>query len=125
MSKDEIIKSALARDGVVDITTIGRKTKKPRRIEIWYHSVDGRVFLSGLPGPRSWYANILANPNFTFHLKEDIRADLAAKGTPILNKDERKKILSKILSRDRSSGDLEAWTSNSPLVEVTFPSSMN
>ena len=121
MSKEEKIKGALARDGVVDITTIGRKSKKPRRIEIWYHSVDDRVFLSGLPGPRSWYANILANPNFTFHLKEDVRADLPAKGTPILDKVERKRIISKILSRGRSSGDLEAWMTGSPLVEVTFP----
>ena len=122
MTKEEKIKGALARDGVVDITTIGRKTKKPRRIEIWYHSVDGHVYLSGLPGPRSWYANLLANPDFTFHLKEEVRADLAAKGTPILDRAERKKIISKILSRGRSSGDLEAWMSNSPLVEVTFPS---
>mgnify|MGYP003350547853 CR=1 FL=1 len=63
----------------VDITTVGARTQQPRRIEIWFHNVDGDVYITGAPPrARSWYANLLAHPEFTFHLKNGIRADLAA-----------------------------------------------
>ena len=38
--------SALATDQVIDITTTGRQTGQPRRIEIWFHRVDGKYFIS-------------------------------------------------------------------------------
>ena len=34
--------AALGRDQVIDITTTGRKSGEQRRIEIWFHRVDGR-----------------------------------------------------------------------------------
>ncbi len=34
---DKKAKQALAQDQVIDITTIGRKSGQPRRIEIWFH----------------------------------------------------------------------------------------
>lgn len=40
----------LARDRTVDTTTMGRKSGKPRRIEIWIHNLDGRLYLTGSPG---------------------------------------------------------------------------
>ena len=67
-------------DLTVDITTIGTRSGEPRRIEIWFHNVDGTVYLTGLPGPRAWYANLLANPRFTFHLKHGVHADLRCDG---------------------------------------------
>src|SRR5450755_3680783 len=70
---------ALASDRVIDIITTGRQTGEPRRIEIWFHRVDGRYYTTGAPGrPRSWYANLVANSVFTFHLKESATADLPA-----------------------------------------------
>lgn len=120
---DELIERALAKDHVVDITTIGRKTKKQRRIEIWFHNVDGRIFISGLPGRRSWYANLLANPKFTFHLKRSVKADLPATAKPIVDGTVRREIISKILGEEGSRKDLEAWMKGSPLVEVKFESS--
>ena len=73
---DEQIEQALERDLTIDITTVGRKTGAPRRKEIWFHNLAGRLFITGLPGRRDWYANLVANPNFTFHLKESVQADL-------------------------------------------------
>jgi deazaflavin-dependent oxidoreductase (nitroreductase family) len=84
---DKILR-ALERDRTIDITTIGRKTGKPRRIEIWFHNLDGRLYITGSPGKRSWYANLLANPEFTFHLKGSIQADLPARARPILDEYE-------------------------------------
>jgi deazaflavin-dependent oxidoreductase (nitroreductase family) len=115
---EERIARALARDRVIDITTIGRKTKRPRRIEIWFHNVDGQIYITGLPGRRSWYANLIANPEFTFHLKGSTRADLPARATPIVDEARRRDVLSKILRKLGSLPDLEAWMDNSPLVEV-------
>ncbi len=63
-------------DHTVDITTTGARSGRPRRIEIWFHNVDGTVYLTGLPGPRDWYANLMADPRLTFHLKHGVRADL-------------------------------------------------
>ncbi len=114
------IQQALAHDRVIDITTIGRKSGQPRRIEIWFHNVDGRRFISGLPGQRDWYANLVAHPNFTFHLKESVQADLPARATPITEKSQRRKILAAIIQKLDSPQDLETWVAASPLVEVIF-----
>src|ERR1700743_2481632 len=75
---------ALASDRVIDITTTGRQTGEPRRIEIWFHRADGKYYITGTPGrPRSWYANLVVHPAFTFHLKESATADLPATARPV------------------------------------------
>jgi deazaflavin-dependent oxidoreductase (nitroreductase family) len=119
---------ALASDQVIDITTIGRKSGEPRRIEIWFHRLDGKYYITGTPGrPRSWYANLRAHPSFTFHLKQSATADLAATARPVTDAAEREKVLAAILA---TLGELTsapgqepaAWVAGSPLVEVTFDS---
>ena len=117
---EERIREALGRDRVIDITTTGRTSGQPRRIEMWFHNLDGRVYLTGLPGPRDWHANVLANPGLTIHFKERVIADLAGRATPITEPNERRAILSRILAKLDRSGDLEAWEAGSPLVRVDF-----
>ncbi len=115
---EEKVKLALRHDRTVDITTMGRESGLPKRIEIWFHNVDGHIYITGTPGQRSWYANLLANPNFTFHLKGSVRADLPARAVPIVDENRRRHILSEILRRMRGLRRLEAWVAGSPLVEV-------
>src|SRR4029434_10743880 len=115
---DEQIKRALAKELVIDITTTERKSGKPRRIEIWFHNLNGRLFITGTPGKRGWYANLVANPEFTFHLKEGAHADLPARAVPITDAAQRREILSGILQHLGRSEELEAWVAGSPLVEV-------
>ncbi len=117
---EERVKRALDRDLTVDITTIGRKTGLPRRIEIWFHNLEGRIYITGTPGPRSWFANLLARPEFTFHMKGSTRADLAAIAVPIVDEMTRRDILSRILNRLGGQRALDAWVAGSPLVEVQF-----
>ena len=120
MLTDEI-KQALAKDRVIDMTTTGRTSGQPRRKETWFHNIDGQVYLTGTPGKRDWYANMVAHPAFTFHLKESATADLAAQAHPITETAERERILGRILSNiGRPASDLPAWVANSPLVAVTF-----
>ena len=112
------IEQALKNDRVIDITTVGRKTGEQRRIEIWFHRIDDRYYITGTPGARSWYANLLATPKFTFHLKQSAQADLEAIATPVEGA-EKKRILDAITaSIDSDNVTLDPETS--PLVEVTF-----
>jgi len=115
---DERIKRALERDRTIDITTKGRRTGQPRRTEIWFHNVDGRLYITGTPGRRDWYANLLTHPEFTFHLKQSVGADLPARARPILDQARRRDILSAIHRKLGGYRDLDAWVQGSPLVAV-------
>jgi len=116
---DDRIRHALSRGHTIDITTIGRRSGRPNRIEMVFHVFDGRVYLSGMPGPRDWYANLRANPSFTFHLKRAVRADLPATARPITEPVERRAIMERVAAA-WGRRDLERMLADSPLVEVTF-----
>ena len=115
---NESIKQALERDRTIDITTTGRQSGKPRRIEIWFHRVEGGLFITGTPGPRDWYANLKVHPEFTFHLKESAQASLPARARPVEDPDDRRRIMGAILEDLGHPNDLAAWVAGSPLVEV-------
>jgi len=117
---DEAIRKALERDRTIDITTRGRKTGRNRRKEIWFHNLDGELYITGTPGRRDWYANLLANPQFTFHLKHSAQADLPARATPIVDRDTRRDVIARIHRRLGGNRDLDAWVDGSPLVRVEF-----
>jgi deazaflavin-dependent oxidoreductase (nitroreductase family) len=123
---DDGVIAALGADRVIDITTTGRKTGDPRRIEIWYHRVDDRFFITGSPGrPRGWYANLVAEPAFTFHLKESATADLPATARPVTDAAEREALFDRILPPlgdfiSKPGQEPAAWLADSPLVEVSF-----
>jgi hypothetical protein len=117
---DPKIAQALARGGLIDITTVGRQTGRPRRIEIVFHNIDGRLFISGMPGfPRGWLANLEANPHFTFHLKRTVSADLQATARIITSEAERRSTLGPIAQAWKRR-DLEVMVRQSPLIEVTL-----
>src|SRR5215471_5508885 len=117
---DTRIRRALETERTIDITTIGRTSGRPHRIEIWFHNLDGQLYLTGTPGTRGWYANLLARPEFTFHLKGRVRADLRARATAIVEPAQRRAILARLLDRLGRADDLPAWVRESPLVEVAI-----
>lgn len=114
----------------VDITTLGARTGRPRRIEIWFYRVDGEVYLTTQPARRSWYANLLKNPRFTMHLKHGHRADLAARATPVRDVQQRVRVFEAIIADlnqplhrayiAQPVESLEEWLHGSPLMHVTF-----
>ena len=114
------IEAAIQQGGLVDISTHGRRTGTARRIEVGFFPLDGRVYISGMPGRRGWYANLLADPSFTFHLKRGVQADLPARATPITDVGERRRILAHITKRWGQERNLERFVADSPLIEVTF-----
>jgi deazaflavin-dependent oxidoreductase (nitroreductase family) len=120
---DDGTRAALARGGVIDITTTGRVSGEPRRIEIVYHVIDGRIYISGQPNParrRSWLANLEVRPDFTFHLKTGVRADLPATARLVDDPAERRRILTEV-ARAWNRTDVDAMVESSPLIEVTIP----
>lgn len=115
---DERIRRALSRGHTIDLTTTGRKTGMPRRIELVFHAIDGRVYISGMPGfPRSWLANIRANPRVTFHLKGAVTADLPATARELTEPDERRRIMEQV-ARNWRRTDVDRMMVASPLIEV-------
>jgi hypothetical protein len=145
---DPRIRDALDQDRVIDITATGCQSGAPRRIEIWFFRSNGRLYLTGAPGRRrSWYRNLVANPSFTFHLKQSARADLDATAHPIVDREAREPILRELIAQlkpgipaewmpgmseaARTAADesfeaiasdpeavLPTWLAESPLVEV-------
>ena len=114
------VQAELQRPQLVDITTHGRKTGQPRRVELVFHNVAGRILISGRPGfPRGWVANLKADPRMTFHLKGELVADLPAIGRVITERAEREQLLAPIARLWRT--DHALMVRSSPLVEVTFP----
>jgi deazaflavin-dependent oxidoreductase (nitroreductase family) len=118
---DENVRKALTQDRIIDITTTGRTSGEPSRKEMWFHNIDGKIYITGTPGKRDWYANMVAHPDFTFHVKQSAQADLSARATPITDAAERRAIFTRILTNiDRPLDQLDTWIADSPLVEVTF-----
>ena len=115
---DPQIEHALKTDRLIDITTFGSKTGNPHRIEIVFHNFDGRLYITGRPGKRDWYANMVAHPQFTFHVKQSAQADLAATAIPITDEALRRPILTKVVETWNRQNELEAFVESSPLVEV-------
>lgn len=115
---DKAIAHALENDRVIDITTTGRKTGQPRRIEIWFHNLDGQIYITGSPGTRDWYANMVENPDIIFHLKESTQADIPATVEPITDPAARRPILERIAANVGRASDIDKWMSDSPLVQV-------
>ncbi len=123
--------SSTMEERTIDITTTGRRSGEPRRIEIVFYRVGDDIYLSGIPTPRtrSWLINLAANPEFIFHLKHGVVADLAATATVITDPTERRRVLAPLVDEfnGRRTGEspwpaavLDEWVARSPLALVTF-----
>ena len=119
---DDTIVRALGRGHVIDITTTGRRTGLPRRIEIVFHNIDGRIYITGMPRQdrrRSWLANLETNPRFTFHLKGPVVSDLPATARIVTDEAERRRVFEYVVTVWRGQ-DIETMVAYSPLIEVTL-----
>ena len=117
----DLVRAELVDDPTVDITTIGRTTGLPRRIEIWMLDVDGRFFITGTSGQRDWMANLRANPNLIVHLKRHGHVDLVARAVHVDDADTRRAVLDhSSASWYRSQEPLEVLVDTAPLVEVVL-----
>ena len=125
------IQRALREDRLIDIITTGAKSGLPRKIEIWFTNVGGRIIICGTPdaggtgGPRArrdWLANLRANPEFLFCLKESLVVQLPARAVIIVDPDDRRKLMTAPETHwyREQVASVENLVEGSPIVEVFF-----
>jgi len=120
---NEKIDASLAHGHTIDITTTGRRTGLPRRIEIVFHNMNGRLIITGTPRSdhkRAWLYNLEADPSLTFHLKGSVDADLPATARVITDPTERRAIAEWVVANAWRNQDVEAMTAYAPMIEVTI-----
>jgi deazaflavin-dependent oxidoreductase (nitroreductase family) len=117
------IKQAMDRGGIADITTIGRKTGLPRRVEIYFHQFDGEYYLTGRPGfKRDWEANIKANPEFILNLKRGLTVDVPVVGEAEADPEKREAIIYRALTEswgsepERARSNLHYYVNTAPFI---------
>jgi deazaflavin-dependent oxidoreductase (nitroreductase family) len=120
--KTHAVDRLLARGGLVDITTTGRRTGRPRRLEIVFHNMDGRIVISGMPSrrTRAWIRNLEADPRITIHLKGGLDADLPGTARIISDPAERRVVAEWLVRHSWPRMDPGAMATYSPMIEVTL-----
>ena len=120
---DATTRAALRRSQVIDMTTTGRRSGEARRIEIFLHSLDGRLVITGIPRPghtRAWIHNVAADEAIVIHLKDGLTVDLPATARVVTDPAERLALLEGA-ARNWGRTDLDVMVEHSPLIEVTMP----
>lgn len=128
---DPEIAQALKTNRTIDIVTTGARSGLPRRTEIWFWNLVGRIIICGTPdakgagGPRvrrDWLANLYTHPEFLFCLKGSVQAELPARAEIITDPEDRRAIMSapETTWYRQQAASLEDLVANSPIVEVFF-----
>ena len=112
---------ALSRGHTIDITTTGRRSGQPRRVEIVFFNIDGRIFISGMPSrrERQWLKNLRVDPRMTFHLKGAVSGDLPATAREVTDPAERRTIVEHVARAWRRT-DVDGMVEFSPVIEVVI-----
>jgi deazaflavin-dependent oxidoreductase (nitroreductase family) len=91
------------------LTTRGRRSGRPHRIEIWFAADDARLYLLAGGGERAdWVRNLQATPRVMVEVGDETHAGLArvlARGTP---EDQRARELLLAKYAD-AEDDLDEW----------------
>lgn len=118
---DDATRGALRQSQVIDLTTTGRRTGQPRRIEIFLHHDDGRLYITGMPRAdrtRDWIHNIAADPHVVVHLKQSVVADVPATARVVTDLDERRPFIEAAARRWRRT-DVPEMLQHSPLIVLS------
>ena len=123
MSGKQAVQQWLARwasEPYVYVTTIGRRTGRPHRIEIWFAAQDGRVYLLAGDRERSdWVRNLQANAHVTVELGDETHAGVARVLQAGTVEDQRAREL--LVGQYREGDNLDEWGPTSLAVVVEFP----
>jgi len=102
------------------LTTIGRRSGRPHRIEIWFAAHNGRLYLRAGDRDRAdWVRNLRANPRVTVELGDQTRVGLGH----VLEAGTAEDHLSRDLLVSKyadDEDDLEHWGRSSLPVAIDF-----
>ena len=109
-------------DDVCMFTTIGRRSGRAHRIEIWFGvSGEAMYFIAGNGVGSDWYQNALADPHVTVEFGADVVRGLAS---PVSDAEERRRIGELMGAKYPWEGDAsigltrDAWCFDVPLLRV-------
>ena len=106
----------LAATTVIDITTTGRRSGRPARIEIWWFRIDGRFIITGTPGPRDWLANLRADPAIIIHAPF---GDFPGTASMVTDEAVRRQVMTHPdLGWYQTQAELDALVASAPMVEI-------
>lgn len=108
--------------GTCDLTTVGRRSGRTRRVEIWYVVVEGRIVLTGTPGFRHWLANLRENPSAVLHLRQPKR-DVAVTAAEVTDEPTRRRVTAQAWHLQpwyaEQPYSIDDWVAGSPMVVLT------
>jgi hypothetical protein len=108
--------------GTCDLSTVGRRTNRLRRVEIWYVVVDEQIIVTGTPGVRHWLANLREHPEAVLHLREP-PGDLAVTAHEITDELTRCRVAEQAWRVQpwyaEQPYSLDDWVAGSPMVILT------
>jgi len=113
--------AALNHSQVIDLTTTGRRTGQPRRIEIFLHADNGELFITGMPRAdrtRDWIYNIEADPHVVVHVKRSVVVDVPATARVVRDPEERRPLIEAAAKRWGRT-DVPEMLRHSPLIVLT------
>jgi deazaflavin-dependent oxidoreductase (nitroreductase family) len=115
---DDGLLDRLAGTRTIEITTVGRRSGRPARIEIWWFHFEGRFIIAGTPGPRDRLANLQADPRMIVHA---LGQDLPVTTRPVTEHDFRHRFFGQSNAEVgwyRSQVELDELVSEAPMIEV-------
>jgi deazaflavin-dependent oxidoreductase (nitroreductase family) len=116
MSLSQPTTEQLASTLTVCLTTIGRKSKAPRTVEIWWFHVDDRFIVTGTRGKRDWLANIRQNPEVVISSPHGVFAGTA---TEIHDVSFRHRVFAHPdLAWYTTQEELQALVDGAPMIEI-------
>jgi deazaflavin-dependent oxidoreductase (nitroreductase family) len=105
------------------LTTTGRRSGDPHRIEIWFASEGDTVYmLSGGRGSSDWVRNLMVSPQVALEIAGEVRSTRARVLPAGSDEDAlaRRLLVEKYTAR--GSGDLKEWGRTSLPVAFEWPS---
>ena len=110
-------------DECCDVTTVGRRTGRPHRVEIWFGVIDDTMYLiSGNGDGADWYRNAVANPTVTVDLAGHTFSAIAR---PVADADERRRVGDVMAAKYPWDGDASiglsrhAWCYDVPALAIS------
>lgn len=103
------------------LTTTGRRTGRPHRIEIWYATDESTLYLlSGGGRSSDWVRNVLAQPGVEVEVGGTV---VAARARVIASNDEAERARSLVFDKyaPRSDGDLTDWRQRALPIAIDLP----
>jgi len=116
MTIDQATLDRMANTFTIDITTWGRRSGTPVRIEIWWFRVDGNFYITGTPGRRDWVANLMADPSIIVHA---LGEEFTGKVRFVTDEPTRHRVLGDPQATwYRSQRPMQSLIADAPMVEV-------